>query len=405
MIVRYRRIIFWGIIGIILLAGLSYSFWPRAIYIDMVELKAKTFKLSITEEAKTQVHDMFTLSAPVTGYLRRIVLEVGDPVKINETIVAQIEPIDPAFLDPRSEAQARADIQAAESAQDFAQAEVSQAQAELEYAQAELKRMRSLQAKGSVSVQQLDDANRLYKTRRAALATAQARLQMRIYELQRVQATLLSPKNTIDLHNTCECIDIKTPVNGTILKILQKSEGVVEVGTPLLEIGNPKDLEVIVELLSSDAVQVESGQHVYIKNWGGAGELTGRVIRIEPIGFTKFSALGIEEQRVNVIISLSSPKEQWQRLGHGYQVGVEIILKEKENLLTVPLTALFRDGVNWAAYVNENGRAQLRTINIGDKNTYEAEVLSGLSAGEWVVLHPDNRLADGVRIAARLGVD
>lgn len=402
MAVSYRRVIFWGVIGIILLGGLTYTFWPRAIYVDMIELKLKNFKLSITEEGKTQVHDMYTLSAPVTGYLRRIVLEVGDPVSINETVVAQIEPIDPAFLDPRSEAQAKADIQAAESAQDLAQAEVSQAQAELEFAQAEFKRMRDLQSKGSVSVQELDNANRVYKTRRAALATAQAGLQMRSYELQRVKATLLSPRNTLEAHYSCECLDIKSPVDGTILKVLNKSEGVVNVGTPLLEIGNPKDLEVIVELLSTDAVKVEPGLHVYITNWGGEGDLSGRVTRVEPIGFTKYSALGIEEQRVNVVISLSNPESEWKRLGHGYQVGVEIVLIEKENLLTVPLTALFREEGDWATYVNASGRAQLRRIEIGEKNTFDAEVLAGLSENDWVVLHPDNRMADGVRIASRV---
>jgi HlyD family secretion protein len=401
MVVQYRRIIFWGLIGLLLLAGLVFAFWPRAISVDLIELKAKTFKLSISEEGKTRVHDMYTLSAPVTGYLRRIVLEVGDPVIISETVVAQIEPIDPAFLDPRSEAQAKADVQAAESAKDLAKAEVSQAQAELEFAFAEFKRMRELQLKNSVSKQELDNSNRAYKTRRAALASSQARLQVRKYELDRVKATLLSPKNTLASHNSCECMDIKSPVDGTILNVLNKSEGVVNAGTPLMDIGNPKDLEIIVELLSSDAVQVETGQYVYITNWGGKGVLEGQVSRIEPIGFTKFSALGIEEQRVNVIISISSPSSDWQRLGHGYQVAVEIVLFETENVLTLPLTALFREDEKWAVFIENAGIAEKRMINIGAKNTFDAEVIEGLEIGDWVILHPDNRVSGGTRIISR----
>ena len=401
MTVAYRRIIFWGVISLLLLTALTYAFWPRPITVDMINIKPKSFKMSITEEGKTKVHDMYTLSAPVRGYLRRIVLEVGDPVTISETVVAQIEPLDPEFLDPRTEAQAKADVQTAKSAKILAQAEVSQAEAELEYAYNEFNRMRDLQLKNTVSKQDLDNASRAYKTRRAALATAQAGLQMRNYELQRVEATLLSPKNTQDLHNSCECIDIKSPIDGTILKVLNKSEGVVNAGTPLLEIGDPKYLEIIVEFLSSDAVQVENVQIFYINNWGGPSVLDGQVSRIEPIGFTKYSALGIEEQRVNVIISLSSPASQWLRLGHGYQVGVEIILSQKNQVLTVPLTALFRDHDNWAVFINNNGKAEKRVIKVGAKNTFAAEVLTGLSNNDQVVLHPDSRIADGIAIISR----
>ncbi|MFT6898241.1 MAG: HlyD family secretion protein, partial [Paraglaciecola sp.] len=242
--INSRRIL-WTVIGSLLFMVLLYLFWPRAVIVDMTQVKKGTLQVTIADEAKTRVHDTYVLSAPITGYLRRIELEVGDPVLISSTTVAQIEPIDPAFLDPRSEAQAKADIQAADSGKSLAKAEVSQAQAELDFALSEVQRMRKLRANNSVSARELDNAERAYKSQRAALATAQAALQMRNYELERVQALLLSPTATQKNHGQCQCLNIIAPINGHILKILSKSAGVVTAGTPLVEIGDPKDLEIV----------------------------------------------------------------------------------------------------------------------------------------------------------------
>jgi HlyD family secretion protein len=224
---------------------------------------------------------------------------------------------------------------------------------------------------------------------------------MRNYELERVKALLLSPTTTQAEHGHCECLNITAPVTGRILKVVNKSEGVVASGTALLEIGDPQNLEIVVELLSFDAVKVEPGQSVVIKNWGGAKPLQGRVSRIEPIGFKKVSALGIEEQRVNVIVDFQSKPSQWARLGHGYQVDVDIILWQGKNLLTVPVTALLRDKQHWAVFVVDNGLAQKRRVDIGRKNAFAAEVISGLQEHDWIIVYPNDQIADGVRVAAR----
>jgi len=190
-------------------------------------------------------------------------------------------------------------------------------------------------------------------------------------------------------------------VDGRILKILHKSEGVVAAGEPLVEIGDPANLEIVADLLSSDAVKVEPGQRVIIDNWGGEETLEGVVERVEPFGFTKVSALGIEEQRVNIIIDFTSPKEKWSRIAHGFQVDVRIVLWEGKDVLKLPLTALFRNGEQWAVFLDNSGIASKREVKIGRRTGLEAEILGGLKPGERIVVHPSDKIAEDVRIEAR----
>jgi HlyD family secretion protein len=196
-------------------------------------------------------------------------------------------------------------------------------------------------------------------------------------------------------------VTIRSPIDGQILRILEQSEGIVAAGDSLVEIGDSRDLEIIVDLLSADAVKVEPGQRVFIDRWGGDTVLEGRVSVVEPFGFTKISALGIEEQRVNVIIDLTSPMDDWAKLAHGYQVDAQIVLWEQENTLTVPLLALFRDGEQWAVFVESQGRARLRPVSIGRRSSLDAEILDGLDEGDRVILHPSDRVQHGVRVSDR----
>ena len=347
------------------------------------------------------MRDVFVLSAPVTGRLRRIESDVGDRVVAGETVVAQIEPVDPSFLDVRSETQARAGVQAAESALALARAELDEAAAERDFAMAELRRAEQLIQSETISQRALDDAQRLAKTRSAAVTTARAAVAMRQFELAEAEAFLVSPTETQDLHGDCECVTITAPVSGQILRLFHESEVVVQAGEPLVEIGNPQSLEIVADLLSSDAVRVEPGQQVIIEEWGGSYPLRGEVRRVEPFGFTKVSALGIEEQRVNVIIDIADPPERWSRLGHGYQVETRIVLWRGENVLKVPLTTLFRDGAAWALFVEESGRARRREVVPGQSNGFEAQMIEGIRPGERVVLHPSDRVVEGVRLGAR----
>jgi HlyD family secretion protein len=376
---------------------------PRPVSVDLFTVDAGQMIVTVDEEAETRVHDIFVLSAPVTGTMKRIEVEVGDPVIANETILAHIEPSSPTFLDTRSEAQAEAAVRAADSALALAQAEVDQALAELDFAEANHNRARELISDGTISRRDADEAERAYKTSRAAVATAQAALQMRTFELERAQAQLLSPTQVPPDAGECACIDLTAPIDGRVLTIANQSERVVVPGEALLEIGDARDLEVVADYLSTDAVKIEAGLAVVIDNWGGQGSLEGVVRLVEPFGYTKISALGIEEQRVNVIIDIASPERQWAKLGHGYQVETRVVLWESDDALMIPLTALFRSGDDWAAFVQEDGRASLRVVQLGRRNGLVAEIVDGLQAGERVVLHPSDRVLDGVKVVGRAG--
>jgi HlyD family secretion protein len=338
--------------------------------------------------------------------MRRIEIEVGDEVVAGETVVAQIEPVDPTLLDARSEKEA--------------QAAVGAAQAELDFATRELSRQRQLGERGVASARDLDAAQKAYRTARANLDNARAALLERKLQQERPGSP---PGGAGAGGEDCVCIPVKAPVSGRVLRVARESAGVVQPGEPLIEIGDPRQLEIVVDLLSADAVRVESGQEVLIEEWGGGAILRGRVRRVEPYGFTKVSALGIEEQRVNVVIDFTDPPEKWQRLGHGYRVETRIVLWRGEDVVKLPLSALFRAdgtahgdssavsagggastrsvGADWAVFVDEKGRARLRPVARGHHNGLEVEIAGGLEAGERVVLHPSDRVVDGVRLEAR----
>lgn len=397
-----KRLLMWAVVAGLVLAGLLAAFWPRAVAVDLVTAERSSMIVTVEEEGKTRIHDVFAVSAPVAGRVQRITLHVGDSVSAGDTVLARIEPGDPALLDPRSEAEARAAVRTAESAHDLATAEVERFSAELAFAKSELKRAQELAADGTLSERDLEQAERSHRTRRAELATARAALQMRQFELDQARAKVdVTPLTTQGNHDDCECIPITAPVTGRVLQILEASARTVQAGEPLVEIGDPGQLEVVADFLSVDAVKIEPGQRVLIDRWGGGAPLQGQVRRVEPFGVTKISALGIEEQRVNVVIDFLDPPEERAELGHGYQVDARVVLWEGEDVLTVPLTALFRRNEAWAVFAQEAGRAVVKPIEVGQRNGLVAEVLDGLEEGDLIVLHPSDRVAAGVRIRAR----
>ena len=400
MTANIKRIVIWAVVAGVIVIAVAISFMPRPIMVDLAIVQPGPLMVTLDEEGETRVHDVYTLSAPVAGRVQRIDSHVGDPVTANETVLAQIEPGDPSFLDPRSEAQARAAIQAAEAARKLAAAAVKDAEAQYEFARSEYARMQELIVEGSISKRDLDSAERDFKARRAGLDTARAALQVRNYELELARAQLVSPVETQASQEDCDCIPITSPVSGRILQIADRSERVVREGDTVMQIGDPTDLEIVVDYLSMDAVRIEAGQRAIIENWGGDKPLEGRVRLVEPFGFLKISALGIEEQRVNVIIDFAS-EGGWERLGHGYQVESRVVLWEASDVLAVPLTALFRDGENWAVFVEDGGRARLRHVEIGQRDGVIAEITNGLESGDRVIAHPSDRVIDGVRITSR----
>ncbi len=403
-----RRIVLGGVGGVIVIVLLIFAFIPEPIAVDTAVIERGEMLVTVSDEGETRVRDVYTLSTAVSGRVLRITAEVGDPVTAYKTVVARIEPTSPNFLDMRTRMQAESAIKAAEAAQSLAEADVARAQAELDYARAELERAERLARKGNISASALDRARLELKTREAALATAQAALKVKQFELEQARAALIAP-DTMDSadasagtsHRETCCIPIYAPINGNILRIFDKSERVVGAGTPLVEIGDPHNLEIVVDLLSTDAVKVREGADVIIDHWGGEPPLRGRVRRVEPFGFTKVSALGIEEQRVNVIVDLIDPPELWRSLGHGFRVEAHIVTWRAAAVLKAPLGALFREGEEWAVFRVEGRRARLNRVEIGHTNDREAEILSGLEEGDVVILHPGDQIEDGVRIAPR----
>jgi len=393
---------FWLPIAAATLATLTWLFWPRAVPVDFAVAGTGPLAVSISDEGETRVRDVFVVSAPVPGLMRRITLEAGDPVIAGKTVTARIEPSDPSFLDRRTAAEARAAAGAAEAAQKLAVASVRRAEAELDFARAELKRYRGLAERDTVSANDLDAAERRSRTAEAALDEARAALRVRESELAQARARLMAPGMARRNRSAdCDCVDVYSPVSGTVLRILKESESVVTSGTALLEIGDPAEMEIVADLLSTDAVKVRAGQRVLIEAWGGDEPLGGEVRRVEPFGFTKVSALGIEEQRVNVIIDFTDPPQRWQRLGHGYRVEPRIILAATDSALKVPRAALFRDAGQWAVFFDDGGTARLRHVKLGLENGLEAEIIEGLAAGDRVVLQPGDRVSDGTRVRVR----
>ena len=394
-----RRLTVWGFIALLVAGALVYAFRPQPLPVDLAAVEERRLTVTIEEEGEAEVREVYGLSAPVGGRLLRIKAEVGDRVVAGETELARIEPAAPAFLDLRSESEARATVEAARSARDLAQAEVTRSQAELAFAETELTRARSLFSRGTVAKRQLDEAERAHRVAAADLLTAQASFDMRQHELEVAEARLLSPEQTLEEPQACACVVLRAPVDGEVLQVLRESETVVSPGDTLLEIGDPRDLQIVVDLLSEDAVKIAPGQTAVISGWGGP-DLSAVVRRIEPYGYTKVSALGIEEQRVDVLLDLADPPESWQRLGHGYRVDVAVVMHDA-TALTVPLGALFRDGDRWMVFREEEGRARAVAVEIGHRNQTHAELLGGLSAGDRVVLYPTDRVSEGSLIEQR----
>jgi HlyD family secretion protein len=315
-------------------------------------------------------------------------------------VVIVMKPTAPSFHDPRLHQELLSALSAAEAAVALANAERRRVEAALNYAHQQLRRIQPLAANGAVSRSALDKAMAEAETTEAALARAVAEVQVRRNERDSAAARLKNPVDAAFASEDGCCVQIRAPITGQVLSLLRKSESVVQAGTPLIEIGDPYDLEIVAELLSADAVQVRAGAEVRIDGWGGEA-VRGRVRRVEPSGFLKISALGIEEQRVRSIVDVLDPPDRRTGLGHDYRVIVHIVAWKGDKVLTVPIGALFRAGNEWSVFKVTNGRAKTTTITVGHRNSRTAEVLSGLSDGDSVVLHPSDRVSDGARVTQR----
>ena len=386
------------VLVVAVLAAIGFwAFRPQPVPADFATVARGPLEVTVEEEGRTRVRDRYVVSAPLPGRMRRIELEPGDPVIAGKTVVAQFEPADPVLLDVRTRAELQARVKAAEASAGGARAERERIRTELTFAQTELKRAHTLVEQRVISQRELEGTERQTQTLERALQSADFAVRTAEHQLELARSSLLQTQGG----RRGAVIPLLSPVNGVILRRIQESEGVVPTGQPLLEIGDLNNLEIVSDLLSSAAVAVKAGQAVRIEQWGGDRPLRGRVRRIEPSGFTKISALGVEEQRVNVIVDFEEPREARQSIGDGYRVEVRVIVWRKEDVLKVPTSSLFRHEAKWAVYTVENDKAVRREVEVGQRNGLEAEVLGGLNPGDRIVVYPSEAVAEGVKVTAR----
>ena len=382
-------------------AAIVWGFLPRPVEVEAVPATPGRLEVSVEEEGRTRVKERYLISAPVAGYARRIGLKVGDAVHLGQRLAA-LEPARSEALDPRSRLEAQARIRAAEAGLAAAREQSRAAEAEAHLAGQELRRAESLGREGFYSPQAVEQAESRSRLTQANLEAARHAAEVARFELAAARSALASAV-ALQAGRPVETVEVLAPVAGRVLKVLHESEGAVAAGQPLVEIGNPDSLEVEVELLSTHAVRIGPGTRVRLDRWGGEGLLEGRVRVVEPTGFTKVSALGVEEQRVRVLVDIVTPPERWRRLGDGYRVEAAFVVWEGEGVLLIPGSALFRHADGWAVFTVADGRASQRVVRIGQRNGLQAQVLDGLQAGEPVVVHPDDKISDGVRVKETAG--
>lgn len=381
----------------IVLALLAVALWPRTTPVDVATVDYGPLRVTIDEEGETRIRHRFLVSTPVAGRVLRIDLEPGDRVERGQTL-AEVRPEPPALLDARSRAEAEAAVAAANAAIGRARADEEQAKTSLRLARTERDRARRLVEAGAMPRQQLDTREADYLAAEEAVRAAQYAAAAAEADLARARARLRPVAA-----GQARPVAVEAPIDGIVLRRLRESESVVPAGEPLVELGDLEDLEIVSDLLSTDAVRVKPHARVLVVEWGGDGELEARVRRVEPAGFTKISALGVEEQRVNVVMDFVNPSEAWSRLGDAYRVEVRVVTWESDRVLKVPTSALFRRGDAWAVYVVKGGRAWQTIVEIGHRSGQEAEVTGGLSEGATVIVHPADTLEDGARVAPRAG--
>ena len=384
-----RRIVL-TFVGLIV-AGLAYLwFRPAAVRVETAVATRGTLQVTVDEEGETRVRDRFVVAAPLSGRVERITLDAGDQVEEGAVVARMF----PQPLDPRTIAEGAAHLAAAQAAKREATARVEQARAAVDQAVRAADRARRLSTNGTISTEELELAVLNETTRQKELEAAEFTAHKADYEVRAAEAALLAASGQTD-GNPNAAVELRAPIRGAVLRVLEESERVVTVGTPLLELGDPSSLEIVIDILSTDAVPVRPQAPVLIEEWGGPGALQARVRLVEPSGFTKISALGVEEQRVNVIADFVDGAA---KLGDGYRIEARIVVWEGDSVLKIPSSALFRRREAWNVFVVDGNKASRRAVEIGHRNPFEVEVLSGLREGDTVIVHPSDLLDEGVRL-------
>ncbi|WP_299003295.1 HlyD family efflux transporter periplasmic adaptor subunit [uncultured Caulobacter sp.] len=388
----------WALLAALLLVAViavAVMVAPRSVSVTLAPVTIGPIADSVADQGYARVREAYVVSAPVSGRLQRLDLHVGDRVEKGVTIIARILPSGAELLDPRARAQAEASVAAATAAVASARAQLDQLVAGARQIEGDLARQRELAGKGFASSQALETAENKARAARAGVRAAQAELGVRRSELGVARAALIGPER-----EGRGAVAVNAPASGYVTRVLQESERTVAVGAPLIEVSDKGGLEAAIEFLSQDAVKVREGMAAEVFDWGGA-PLPAVVRRIEPQGFTKVSALGVEEQRVLVFLQMSGDPERWASLGPGYRLWGRVFLRREPRALKVPLGALVRQGGGWAVFKAQAGRARVAPVDVGAMTDREAEILKGLRAQEQVVLFPSDQIRDGVRLKPR----
>lgn len=383
-----------------LAAGLWLVLRPKPVRCDVATIDRGPLVVMVEEDGRTRLKERYVVSAPLAGTVDRVTLKPGDDVRANETVLARIAASDPSLLDERTRAQAEARIRTSEAARSRADAELARAEAELEHVRSEFESVRKAAESNAASVRELEDERVMLRSAESTVAASRFARAMAEFELEQARAALLQHTGGASSPSSLE---VRSPITGKVLRVIRENSGAVAPGEALVELGSLSELEVAVDVLSDQAVRVRAGQQVSIERWGGQTPLEGVVRVVEPSGFTKISALGVEEQRVNVVIDFLDAAEARPSLGDNFRVEARIKVLAKPDVVRVPLGALVQRGGKWAVYALENGIARLRPVSLGERAGQVAEVVEGLAVGETVVVFPSDQVTDGAKVKVRVG--
>ncbi|MFM9118572.1 MAG: efflux RND transporter periplasmic adaptor subunit [Planctomycetota bacterium] len=391
------------LLTLILVSGilLAYALWPAAIIVDLAPVTRGSLQVTVAEDGKTRVKERYIISAPLAGQMSRIDFHAGDDVEAEKTVLTTISPIDPLLLDARALAEAEARVSAAEAALEQSLARLDAARESQRLAEDQFLRAKRLITTRSIPPAEYDQAEHEERIAAGALRAAEFGNHVAQFELTVAQAAFIRTRPKSDPAAQNQRLEVRSPVAGQVLRVIHESAGVVTAGQQLIEIGNPRELELEIDLLSADAARTKPGAKVLLEQWGGTAPLRGRVRLIEPSGFMKVSALGVEEQRVNVIADFEETPETLLPLGDAFRVEARIVIWESPEVTKVPAGALFRQGDSWAVFLAQQGRVERRLVTIGQNNGQEAEVLEGLVAGDMVVVYPSDQVRAGRRVRSR----
>jgi HlyD family secretion protein len=399
---RFLKKRLWWIVGAAVVLLIAYAaLKPTVVPVEVATAERGPLRVTVDEDGKTRIRDRYIVSAPLSGKLIRIAHRAGDEVRAGETILATVEPKEPDLLDVSALATAQARVKKAEEMKRQAEPNLKRAEAAHAQAVRDMDRDRSGLMTGAVTEQQHDATVTRELTTRLELRAAQIAVQVAGFEVEQAKAALLRTRPLPSGTDETWRMDIRSPISGRVLRILQESATVVTPGQALVELGDLTDLEVVIDVLSTDAVKIRPGAAMLLEHWGGAAPLRGRVRLVEPGAFTKISALGVEEQRVNVIANFTDPPEKWGALGDAYRVEARIVVWEEADVLKVPAGAVFPHKEGKAVFAIRDGKAALQEIQAGHSNGLETEVLGGLETGTQVIVYPGDKVRDGVRVAPR----